>query len=75
MHFENLKFLTFLGDIFEREDDIERPEIWRSEGGSIDPDRQERSRSRIIQLADYIVPGHGPMFRVTKEMKTKFPLE
>ena len=59
----------FQGDIFEREEDIEKPEIWRSEGGSADPERQERSRLEIIQNADWIVPGHGPMFKVTEAMK------
>ncbi len=57
------------GDTFEREEDVFCPEIWRSEGGSHDPERQERSRSQILAMADWIVPGHGPMFKVTPAMK------
>lgn len=36
----------------------------------MDPERQEKSRLLIADLADYIVPGHGPMFKVTEAMKT-----
>ena len=35
----------------------------------MDPERQSRSRLKIAQIADYIVPGHGPMFRVTDAMR------
>lgn len=58
------------GDIFEREEDIEHPEVWRS-AGSMNPERQENSRSQIADLANYIVPGHGPMFKVTESMRMK----
>ncbi|XP_065576249.1 uncharacterized protein LOC136037415 isoform X3 [Artemia franciscana] len=56
------------GDIFEREEDIEDQTIWRS-AGSTDPQRQERSRLQLAELADYIIPGHGPMFKVTERMR------
>jgi len=59
------------GDIFEREEDIDHPEIWRDEGGSTNPELQERSRSEIIKIADYIVPGHGPMFKVSEAMRNQ----
>jgi hypothetical protein len=59
-----------LGDIFEREEDIEQPEIWRS-CGSVNPEQQENSRAIIANIADYIVPGHGSIFKVTDAMKKK----
>ena len=58
------------GDIFEREEDIEQPEIWRS-CGTVNPDQQEKSRAKIANIADYIVPGHGPIFKVTDAMRKK----
>ena len=65
------KYKFILGDIFERKEDIDNPEMWISEGGSINPKRQTQSRSEILKIADYIVPGHGPMFKVTDEMRNK----
>ncbi|KAI9553573.1 hypothetical protein GHT06_021491 [Daphnia sinensis] len=67
---ENLGTVVIAGDIFEREEDIENPEVWRA-CGSINPAQQENSRAIIAKLADYIVPGHGPMFKVTDTMKKK----
>ncbi|NXS06996.1 MBLC1 protein, partial [Neodrepanis coruscans] len=50
------------GDVFEREGD-------EGEWGALseDPRQQERSRRKVVALADVIVPGHGPPFRVVKE--------
>ncbi len=31
-----------------------------------DPEGLEKSRKKILQIADYIIPGHGPMFKVKK---------
>lgn len=59
-----------IGDIFERAEDIDKRELWVS-AGSLNPEQQENSRAKIASKADYIVPGHGPMFRVTEEMKEK----
>lgn len=50
------------GDIFENHHDRKDERLWRDV--SIRPDLQEKSRSLILSLADYIVPGHGPMFKV-----------
>ncbi|KAJ8937248.1 hypothetical protein NQ318_005562 [Aromia moschata] len=30
---------------------------------------QELNRNKILKLADYIVPGHGPMFKVPESYK------
>ncbi|NXH79483.1 MBLC1 protein, partial [Hydrobates tethys] len=50
------------GDLFEKEEDEEE---WRAL--SEDPAKQERSRRRVMAVADVIVPGHGPPFRVFRE--------
>ncbi|NXM71782.1 MBLC1 protein, partial [Serilophus lunatus] len=46
------------GDVFEREGD-------EGEWGALseDPPEQERSRAKVVALADVVVPGHGPPFR------------
>ncbi|XP_009564389.2 metallo-beta-lactamase domain-containing protein 1 [Cuculus canorus] len=50
------------GDLFEKEEDEEE---WRAL--SEDPTRQEKSRRWALEVADVIVPGHGPPFRVFRE--------
>lgn len=62
------KFL-FAGDLFEREEDITNPTLWQHVAGSDDPHKQQQNRNMVMKIADWIVPGHGPMFRVTEEMK------
>lgn len=57
------------GDLFEREEDIADPTIWKYIAGSENPALQEKHRNEVLLLADYIIPGHGPMFKVTKHMK------
>ncbi|XP_061446379.1 metallo-beta-lactamase domain-containing protein 1 isoform X1 [Rhineura floridana] len=47
------------GDLFEREEDSEE---WQTL--SEDPARQAENRARALGMADVIVPGHGPPFRV-----------
>lgn len=31
-----------------------------------DPETLEQSRKKILELADYIIPGHGPMYKVER---------
>ena len=50
------------GDTFEKEEDIEDESIWKL-AGSEDEQKQIKSRSEILEIADFIIPGHGPMFR------------
>lgn len=50
------------GDIFENQRDWENPNVWKD--NSLKPELQERSRRLIASLADYIIPGHGSMFKV-----------
>lgn len=47
--------------------DIDYPMMWKK--FSINESQQEQSRRQLICMANYIVPGHGKVFRVTSEMK------
>nr|XP_005598673.1 metallo-beta-lactamase domain-containing protein 1 [Equus caballus] len=51
-----------VGDVFEREGD---EDSWQAL--SEDPVAQERSRKRVLDTADVVVPGHGALFRVVRE--------
>lgn len=55
------------GDLFEKEEDIGNPSLW-IEAGSVNENQQRNNRLLIAEMADYIVPGHGPVFKVTDEM-------
>ncbi|NXH39602.1 MBLC1 protein, partial [Dicaeum eximium] len=50
------------GDVFEHGEDEEE---W--EALSEEPETQRRSRGLMVAMADVIVPGHGPPFRVVRE--------
>lgn len=56
------------GDLFENEEDIFNDNIWKS-AGSENEKLQQESRKKILGIADYIIPGHGKMFKVTNEMR------
>ena len=60
---DRLGCVVVAGDLFEREQDLHDERIWL-DVGSENPELQRENRIRILQTADYIVPGHGPMFRV-----------
>ena len=49
------------GDLFENEDDQLRDDRWLA--ASEDPSTQRRTRASILAIADFVVPGHGRMFR------------
>lgn len=53
------------GDLFEREADLLDDNIWKN-AGTDSEELQKTNRARILEIADYIVPGHGPMFKVSK---------
>uniref|UniRef100_A0A0N5AVX5 Metallo-beta-lactamase domain-containing protein 1 n=1 Tax=Syphacia muris TaxID=451379 RepID=A0A0N5AVX5_9BILA len=55
------------GDIFMREEDTKYPMMWKPLSNNAT--EQIESRRRLLCLADNIIPGHGPMFPVTGEMK------
>ena len=58
--------VVIAGDTFEKEEDLEDESVWL-EAGSEDEAAQRKSRDLILQTADYIVPGHGPMFKVRRK--------
>lgn len=57
------KVYAIAGDLFEKEQDLEDGTIWKS-AGSDDESLQQKNREKILRVADFIVPGHGPMFAV-----------
>jgi len=63
------KLLAVTGDLFEKEEDIRTPSIWKSLGRRELSNVQSAMRFRIINLADFIIPGHGPLFHVTDTMR------
>ncbi|XP_069678182.1 metallo-beta-lactamase domain-containing protein 1 isoform X1 [Periplaneta americana] len=71
---KDMGVIAITGDLFEREEDIADPSIWKYIAGSSDPEKQEQNRNKILQIADWIVPGHGPMFQVTAQMKSSLSL-
>jgi glyoxylase-like metal-dependent hydrolase (beta-lactamase superfamily II) len=52
------------GDLFEREEDLADESLWRAT--SQFPELQIANRRRILELADFIVPGHGDKFPAKK---------
>lgn len=65
----NKDIVAVVGDLFEREQDIEDEKLWLEVAGSECPEKQRKNRKYILEMADYIVPGHGPMFTVTDAMR------
>lgn len=55
--------VVIAGDLFEKEDDSST-EMWKKESESVE--KQEESRKVVMAVADFIVPGHGPIFKVQK---------
>lgn len=55
------------GDLFENEEDLSDESLWKS--NSEDPEMQEKNRSKVLRIADVIIPGHGPMFFTAKYKK------
>lgn len=56
--------VVIAGDLFECEKDLDDSTIWKEK--SEDKELQEQSRQRVLEIADYIIPGHGPGFKVPK---------
>ena len=55
------------GDLFECSEDLEDYTLWQE--NSEQPEIQQQSRIDILRIADWIVPGHGSMFKVPEEYK------
>lgn len=56
--------VAITGDLFECGEDLEDERLWRA--SSVSPIEQERSRERVLAIADFIIPGHGDKFRAKK---------
>jgi glyoxylase-like metal-dependent hydrolase (beta-lactamase superfamily II) len=56
--------VAIVGDLFENEQDLKDESLWRAT--SLFPEEQLKNRKKILEMADFIVPGHGPMFPVKK---------
>ena len=59
--------MYLVGDLFECSEDLEDYTLWQE--NSEQPELQQQSRIDILRIADWIVPGHGPMFKVPEEYK------
>lgn len=57
------------GDLFEKEEDIADPLLWKKLGILELQKKQAENRLLISKIANFIVPGHGPMFEITEKMK------
>lgn len=53
------------GDLFESERDLVNDQIW-IDAGSECPEKQRANRAMVLSMADYVVPGHGDIFKVCK---------
>lgn len=55
--------IAITGDLFENEKDLLDDTIWKK-AGSDSEELQLANREKILEIADFIVPGHGPMFKL-----------
>ncbi|XP_022647845.1 metallo-beta-lactamase domain-containing protein 1-like [Varroa destructor] len=62
--------IAITGDLFETRQDVFDPHIWEHQAGSENPVQQAQNRQKVLRIANYIIPGHGPMFEVTEEMRS-----
>nr|CAH7757154.1 unnamed protein product [Callosobruchus chinensis] len=60
--------VAITGDLFEKFEDLENDQLWKS-AGSDSEELQMQNRKKILKIADFIVPGHGPIFKVPKTYK------
>ena len=58
--------VAVVGDLFEHDGDW-TDNVWLA--WSKDPTTQQASREHVLALADYIVPGHGNIFRVPSRLE------
>jgi glyoxylase-like metal-dependent hydrolase (beta-lactamase superfamily II) len=68
---EALGTVGLVGDLFEREEDVTNEGIWL-EAGSQNADLQRANRADIYNKVDYLLPGHGPLFRTEIHHGKKF---
>lgn len=58
--------VAITGDLFEYQDDWKAAKNWIA--FSKRPKNHIRNRAKIWELADYIIPGHGDIFKVDKSV-------
>lgn len=63
--------VVIAGDLFEKEEDLQNYNVWLG-AGSENKEMQEKHRLRMLSLANHIVPGHGPMFKITEKSKGRY---
>lgn len=71
---ENNGTIAIVGDLFEKEDDIFDDSLWIEAGTEMEK-MQRQNRLKVAEIADFIIPGHGPKFKVTDEMREKLRLD
>uniref|UniRef100_A0AC35GSA2 Metallo-beta-lactamase domain-containing protein n=1 Tax=Panagrolaimus sp. PS1159 TaxID=55785 RepID=A0AC35GSA2_9BILA len=63
--------IAVVGDLFySREDALGNSTTWRTDAWN--PEVGDKYRAKVICSANCIVPGHGPVFSVTEEMRTRY---
>lgn len=65
-----IKTICILGDIYMREEDQLHPMMWVPL--AVDEQQQREARRTIACWTDWIIPGHGPPFRVGNKQKMAF---
>ncbi len=55
------------GDLIYSAEDVLDSQLWS--GGAWNAEIGIANRNRVICMANYIVPGHGSVFRVTDQMR------
>lgn len=68
----DLGTVAVTGDLFECMEDLEDYTLWQE--SSENPELQQQNRLEILRFADWIVPGHGKMFKVPHEYKQQLKM-
>lgn len=64
---ENNASIAIVGDLFEKEEDVFDENLW-IEAGTEDEKAQRKNRLKIAEMGvDFVLPGHGPKFRLSEE--------
>lgn len=66
--------VAICGDLFENSEDVNDSNIW-IDAGSESVELQRANRLMVAEKADIIVPGHGALFGMTREMVEKLKVE
>lgn len=70
----NSSTVALAGDLFEKEEDVFDESQW-IDAGSEDENLQRSNRLKISEMADFIIPGHGPMFKVDGKIREKLKMD